>query len=76
MFTLLHISDLHRAVAEPFSNDEIMSSLLADMEQRYPTESPPIAKPDAIVVSGDLVQGLPLGNYRLDSSRSGIVENK
>ncbi len=60
MFTLLHISDLHRAEAEPFSNDEIMSSLVADME-RYPTDCPPIAKPDAIIVSGDLVQGLRVG---------------
>jgi len=59
MFTLLHLSDLHRSAAEPFTNDEIVSSLVADMG-RYSSESPPIAKPDAIIVSGDLVQGLPL----------------
>ncbi len=59
MFTILHISDLHRAAAEPFGNDEILSSLLAD-SGRHSSESPPIAKPDAIIVSGDLVQGLPL----------------
>lgn len=59
MFTVLHISDLHRAVNEPFSNEEIISSLLADVV-RYPLERPPISKPNAIVVSGDLVQGLSL----------------
>lgn len=59
MFTLLQISDLHRAANEPFSNEEIMSSLVADVA-RYPNEQPAISKPDAIVVSGDLVQGLPL----------------
>lgn len=46
---------------EPFTNDEIMSSLVADTG-RYPSERPPISKPDAIIVCGDLVQGLPLGS--------------
>jgi 3',5'-cyclic AMP phosphodiesterase CpdA len=69
MFTLLQISDLHRAVSEPFSNEEIMSSLVADVE-RYPTERPSISKPDAIIVSGDLVQGLPL---RSPSYPAGLV---
>lgn len=59
MFTLLHISDLHRAANEPFSNEEIISSLVADVN-RYPSERPTISKPDAIIVSGDLVHGLPL----------------
>src|SRR4051794_156320 len=59
MFTLLHIPDLHRSANEPFRNEEIMSSLVADVE-RYPSERPSISKPDAIIVSGDLVQGLPL----------------
>ena len=62
MFTLLQISDLHRAASEPFSNEEIMSSLVADVA-RYPNRTPPsISKPDAIIVSGDLVQGLLLGS--------------
>ena len=60
MFTILHLSDLHRSSAEPFSNDEILSSLRADMD-RYPSEHPSIAKPDAIIISGDLVAGLLLG---------------
>jgi hypothetical protein len=69
MFTLLQISDLHRATNEPFSNEEIISSLVADIE-RYPNERPAISKPDAIVVSGDLVQGLPL---RSPAYPSGLV---
>jgi Calcineurin-like phosphoesterase len=59
LFTILQLSDLHRAANEPFSNEEIMSSLVADVS-RYPSERPPISKPEAIIVSGDLVQGLPL----------------
>ncbi len=61
MFTLLHISDLHRSVDEPFTNEEIMSSLVADVA-RYPYGQPTISKPDAIIISGDLVQGLALGS--------------
>src|SRR5436189_4412316 len=59
MFTILHLSDLHRSAKEPLNNDEIISALRADVD-RYPTETPAISVPDAIVVSGDLVQGLPL----------------
>lgn len=59
MFTILQVSDLHRAANEPFSNEEIMSSLVADVG-RYHSERPSISKPDAVIVSGDLVQGLPL----------------
>lgn len=53
------MSDLHRSANEPFSNDEIISSLVADVG-RYHSERPSISKPDAVIVSGDLVQGLPL----------------
>lgn len=60
MFTLLQLSDLHRSEMEPFSNEEIVSSLIADVA-RYSSENPAISKPDAIIISGDLVQGLPLG---------------
>src|SRR3954469_22590120 len=60
MLTLLHISDLHRSPRDPISNSELVSSLLADRES-YPFEVPRIPQPDAIIVSGDLVQGLPLG---------------
>ena len=67
MYTLMHISDLHRSKANPISNDELQSSLMADC-QRFSTEEPPVPLPNAIVVSGDLVAGLALGsaNYPAD----------
>ena len=59
MYTILHISDLHRTGGEPISNLELLSSLVADFE-RSAREEPGVTRPDAIVVSGDLVEGLPL----------------
>ena len=61
MFTLMHISDLHRSKSEPISNDELLSGLAADQE-RFHLESPAISQPNAIIVSGDVVQGLPMGS--------------
>jgi hypothetical protein len=57
--TILHLSDLHRSAADPIGNDELLSTLIADRDQ-YVRESPSISRPEAIVVSGDLVQGVPL----------------
>ena len=59
MYTILHISDLHRRGGESVSNEEILSSLVADFH-RSAMESPTLERPDAIVVSGDLVEGLSL----------------
>ncbi len=59
MFTLMHISDLHRSKLHPITNDELLSCLTAD-SLRYQSEEPPIALPNAIIISGDLVSGLPL----------------
>ncbi len=58
-FRILHVSDLHRAHEDPISNDELISTLMADCD-RVARETPWIATPDAIVVSGDLVQGVHL----------------
>lgn len=60
MFTILHLSDLHRSAEDPISNPELLSSLIADCH-KYGGETPACPMPDAIVVSGDLVQGVPLG---------------
>lgn len=60
MYTLLHLSDLHRSKHDPISNDELLSCLITDSE-RHKTENPQITKPNAIIVSGDIIQGLPLG---------------
>ena len=59
-FSILHISDLHRSSPDPISNDELISALVSDRD-RYTHEDPPIAIPEAIVVSGDIIQGVPLG---------------
>lgn len=56
MFSILHISDLHRSKEEPVDNDSLLAALLADRD-RYLGESPPIPPLGAIVVSGDLIQG-------------------
>jgi 3',5'-cyclic AMP phosphodiesterase CpdA len=58
-FAVLHISDLHRSPRDPISNDELMSALIGDRD-RYIGEDPPVPAPQAIVVSGDLIQGVPL----------------
>jgi Calcineurin-like phosphoesterase len=59
MFSILHVTDLHRAKSDPISNSELLSALVSDRE-RYELENPPIRPPDAIVVSGDLIQGVSL----------------
>ena len=63
MYTILHISDLHRTGGELISNPELLSSLIADFA-RIAMEIPDLGRPDAIVVSGDLVEGLTLGSDR------------
>ena len=55
----MHISDLHRSGDDHISNTELLSCLITDCE-RFSEETTPISIPEAIVVSGDLVQGLPL----------------
>lgn len=59
MYSILHITDLHRAKSEPLSNSELLSALISDREC-YEREVPPIKSPDAIVVSGDVIQGVTL----------------
>jgi hypothetical protein len=61
MFSILHISDLHRSHDEPADNDSLVAALLADRD-RYMGETPIVPPPDAIIVSGDLIQGAPVGH--------------
>jgi 3',5'-cyclic AMP phosphodiesterase CpdA len=56
--TILHISDLHRTPGAEVTNDALLDSLERDRE-RHHREDPPIDNPDIIVVSGDLVHGVP-----------------
>ena len=58
-FAIMHISDLHRSPRDSISNDELISALVRDRD-RYVHEDPSIKAPQAIVVSGDLIQGVPL----------------
>jgi hypothetical protein len=60
MFSILHITDLHRAKNDPISNPELLSALINDRDY-YLQEDPPIRSPDGIVVSGDMIQGAALG---------------
>jgi hypothetical protein len=60
-YTILHISDLHRSPQDPIGNEALLSSLVSDLD-RAKEEDPPIPNPNAIVVSGDVVQGASLLN--------------
>jgi len=66
-YTALHISDLHRSPDDPIGNDELLSTLIADRD-RYTKEDPAIPSPDAIIVSGDIVQGVSVGASDPDAS--------
>jgi hypothetical protein len=60
---MLHISDLHRSRDEPVDNDSLVAALLADRD-RYMGETPIVPTPDAIIVSGDLIQGASIGHAK------------
>lgn len=62
MPTLLHLSDLHRSKADPLDNDTLLASLLNDIDRFALTHE----RPQALVVSGDLVQGVRLGEANFD----------
>ncbi|MBH9173618.1 metallophosphoesterase family protein [Pseudomonas aeruginosa] len=59
MFTLLHISDLHRSPHDPIENASLLGALLADKD-RYLIQTPQVSEPDAAIVSGDIIQGVQL----------------
>ena len=67
MFSILHISDLHKSNEEPVDNDSLLAALLADSD-RYAGETPRIPPPAAIVVSGDLIRGVQLGALNWEQS--------
>ncbi len=66
-YSIMHISDLHRSTRDSISNEELLSALVNDRE-RYTREEPSIAAPQAIIVSGDIIQGVRLGteNFALE----------
>ena len=73
MYSILHLSDLHRSAAEPILNQSLIAALLADSD-RFPTETPAIRRPDAMVISGDVVSGVRLGNGNFASDLKGQYE--
>ena len=56
MPTILHISDLHRTSGPRLKNDELLAAIFSDAT-RWQAEG--IPRPDLIVVSGDVIQGVP-----------------
>ncbi|MEL6960240.1 MAG: metallophosphoesterase [Pseudomonadota bacterium] len=52
----MHLSDLHRSPSDPVDNDTLLSSLLQDRD-RYTRSFDGVGAPDAIMVSGDVIQG-------------------
>jgi hypothetical protein len=67
MYSILHISDLHRSPRDSITNAELISALVSD-RQRYALEKPHIRQPDAIVISGDIVQGVVPGAADAEAS--------
>ena len=56
--SILHISDLHRDPSHDITNLALLRSLQGDCD-RYQVEEIPIPLPEIVVVSGDIVQGIP-----------------
>lgn len=58
MHRVAHISDLHRDPENPIGNEVLLDSLERDRSRYTKHEDPPIAPPNLIIVSGDIVQGV------------------
>ena len=65
--SILHISDLHRDPANPISNNVLLDSLERDRDRYTSKEETPIAAPNFIIVSGDIVQGVKHGTPDADA---------
>lgn len=55
---MLHISDLHRTAGPRVGNDELLAAMASDAVR---WELDDIPRPDLIIVSGDLIQGVGVG---------------
>ena len=56
--SILHISDLHRFQNNPIQNSVLLDSLENDCHHYCFEEDTRVRKPDLIVVSGDIIQGI------------------
>src|SRR5690348_14568942 len=59
-FSLLHVSDLHRDLADEIGNNWLLDSLERDFDT-FDKQNPSILTPSIAVVSGDLVYGVKPG---------------
>lgn len=59
--SILQISDLHRDPRNAIRNDVLLQSLENDRQRYTRTTNPTIKTPDLIIVSGDIIQGVPRG---------------
>jgi hypothetical protein len=57
-FAILHLSDLHRDLANEVDNTTLLDSLERDLDQQA-AQVPQILPPSVCIVSGDLVYGVP-----------------
>ncbi len=60
VYSILHISDLHRSPNDPIDNASLIASLDKDFINQK-NENQKIGAIDAIIVSGDIVQGVVVG---------------
>src|SRR5258708_7972851 len=56
--SILHLSDLHRDPENPIRNDVLLDSLENDRRRYSSDEAPTIQRPNLIIASGDIVQGV------------------
>jgi hypothetical protein len=65
-YSILHISDLHRDLADELENGPLLDSLVRDI-RNYPNQEPPILQPSICIVSGDLIYGVKPGTKDSDT---------
>lgn len=63
----MHISDLHRDPENPIGNDALLDSLENDRHRYTMEEDPTVRSPDLIIVSGDIIQGVPADGVDVDN---------
>lgn len=65
--SIMHISDTHRISGANITNAELKSSLISDCN-KFNSDTINIKRPDIIILSGDVIQGLTIGggNYPAD----------
>lgn len=59
--SILQLSDLHRDPRNPIRNDVLLQSLENDRVRYTKKDNPQVRTPDIIIVSGDVIQGVPPG---------------